>query len=331
MNKLPYFRNGRFYNDEKDSVKSRLWHAAKVFLKSLPKYLLKKNNKKSVLAELNGWKDLSNSLVDSIKSQDQFSVTWIGHSTFLIKLADTTILTDPIFFNVSKFFPRYADAAFTIDKLPKIDFVLISHNHRDHFDLPSLRLIETRDKPTFLVPLGDAKLLKKNGFVNVFEKHWWDVHSCPKSMFEFTFLPAVHWTGRGPFDINKSLWGSWMLQMNGFKIYFAGDSAAGSHFCKIGKRFEGIDVALMPIGPCYPREFMAESHLDSHEAVQAFLDLGANHFIPMHWGTFKSGFESVLHPIEVLQLLWLDKNEMLKGKMLSILKFGQTSIFDKKC
>lgn len=329
MNKLPYFCNGRFYNDEKDSIKSRLRNSAKVFLKSLPKYLLKKNNKKSVLTALKGWK-VSNDLSDLVKFSNNVSITWVGHSTFLIKLADATILTDPIFFNVSRFFPRYSDAAFTIDKLPKIDFVLISHNHRDHLDLPSLRKLEHRDTPTFLVPLGDAILLKKEGFKNVFENHWWDKYKCLQTSLEFTFLPAVHWTGRGPFDINKSLWGSWMIELKGFKIYFAGDSATGKHFGEIGQCFD-VDVALMPIGPCYPRELMSESHLDPEEAFQAFLDLRAKHFIPMHWGTFKSGFESVLHPIEVLQSLWEDKKEFLKNKRLSILKFGQTSVFDEKC
>lgn len=333
MIKHPRFFRGRFYNDEKDSVTSRLLHAAKIFAKSLPMHIFRQFRAGDMSSELNAWKSDLHCKVDNVDLEQGCSVTWIGHSTFLIRFKSFNILTDPVFFNVSRFFPRYTAAAIALDDIPKIDFVLVSHNHRDHLEVESLRRLYSRDNPKYLVPFGDEKLLKKLGLDNVFQKQWWDKHEFfgnNSSKIIFTFLPAVHWSGRGPFDINKSLWGSWMIEVDGSKIYFAGDSAAGEHFRFIGQNFPEIDLALMPIGPCQPREFMAESHLDAKEAIQAFLDLGAKRFVPMHWGTFKSGFESVFIPIKALENLWVPEDNLLKNKSLHVLKFGQTGFFDLK-
>jgi L-ascorbate metabolism protein UlaG (beta-lactamase superfamily) len=360
MKNQPHFCNGRFYNHEKDSIKSRLAHSAKVFFKFLPKLIFKRGKNKTVSAEIEKWRSVVSEPVqmDSTSSRlrqgydgqaprtgslgsvrperveglhERFTVTWIGHSTFLIKLFGVNIITDPVFSHVSRFFPRHAAAGLSFEQLPKIDFVLISHNHRDHLDLPSLQMLESRDNPTILVPFGDEKLLKKEGFGCVIQKRWWESQVFAQSKIIFTFLPAVHWSGRGVFDFNKSMWGSWLIQINDKQIYFAGDSAAGEHFELIGSNFSNIDLALLPIGPCEPRDMMCESHLDPQEAIEAFLSLDAKHIIPMHWGTFKSGFENVLFPIENLQKLWAAEELESEGRFLSILKFGQTHIFDEKC
>jgi L-ascorbate metabolism protein UlaG (beta-lactamase superfamily) len=334
MNKKVLFYNGRFYNHENDSIKLRIAHAVRMFLKSLLRAMLSHGRRKRLTnVDLEFQQQfLSCEAVTKFNDKtNDFAITWIGHSTFLIHIFGVNILTDPVFGNVSRFFPRLTSAGISIDQLPKIDFILISHNHRDHMDLPSLKAFEKRDKPTFLVPFGDEKLLKKNGFSNIFQKQWWESQNFCSQNIKFTFLPSVHWSFRGLFDINKSMWGSWMIQMNGIKIYFAGDSAAGGHFEEIGKNFPNIDVALMPIGPCEPRSLMAESHLDPQEAIEAFLDLDAKCFVPMHWGTFKSGFEGLLYPLKNLQEIWAAEQLDEEGRVLSILKFGQTSVLCKKC
>ncbi len=249
-------------------------------------------------------------------------VTWIGHSTFLIQVGGFNILTDPVFFNVAMFAPRVLKAGISISELPKIDFVIISHNHRDHMDIASLNKICAAHKPVVLVPSGNKKWLERKKFINIFEKVWWEGHSFGD--LKFTFLPALHWTSRGILDINTTLWGSWMVECLGFKIYFAGDTAYGNHFGKIGKVFPNIDIALMPIGPVQPRKLIDEAHTCPDQAVKGFVDLNAKYFVPMHWGTFKSAYESFSAPVEVLLYSWKQREKKLKDKDLKLLKAGES-------
>ena len=141
---------------------------------------------------------------------------------------------------------------------------------------------------------------------------WWEFYqyqSPQGNRVKVTFLPAVHWSQRGLFDKNKSLWGSWLIEVDGHTIYFAGDTAYSDHFSAIKQWHSPIDTVLMPIGPCLPQGIMRYSHLDAAQAGQAFLDLGAQQFIPMHWGTFRQW--------------WHDNQHQLTEKKLHILKVGQ--------
>ena len=138
----------------------------------------------------------------------------------------------------------------------------------------------------------------------------------------------MHWTSRGLLDINKTLWGSWMIELAGFKIYFAGDTAYAEHFQKIGEIFKDIDVALMPIGPVSPRKLIGEAHTCPTQAIKAFLDLNAKCFIPMHWGTFRSAYESFSAPAEHLIKSWDSSCDKLNGKSLKLLKVGESTLFD---
>ena len=260
-------------------------------------------------------------------------ITWLGHATFLIQIGGINILTDPIFGGLSFLFPRILPSTVALDNLPRIDVILISHNHRDHMDRDSLLALKKNNKDMqILVPWGDKAWFDARNFTQVTEYMWWQEHTVRSqvmrnSVVNFTFLPAWHWSQRGLFDKNKSLWGSWMIECNGHQIYFAGDTAYSPHFAAIARKFTAIDVALMPIGPCEPRPWMRRSHVDAHEACQAFIDLGAQHFIPMHWGTFAFGEDHFGLPIERLKDAWSIRSE-LDSKQLHMPKVGQELMFE---
>ena len=168
---------------------------------------------------------------------------------------------------------------------------------------------------------------KNINFKNILEKRWWEEQEFAGNL-KFTFLPAVHWTSRRLLDINKTLWGSWMIELGGFKIYFAGDTAYSEHFQKIGKMFQEIDVAILPIGPVSPRKLIGEAHTCPMEALRGFLDLNAKYFIPMHWGTFRSAYESFSAPAENLLNAWESSYDKLNNKSLKLLKVGESALFD---
>ncbi len=249
-------------------------------------------------------------------------ITWIGHSTFLIQVAGKNILTDPIFGSLSFIFRRLIPAVVKVQDLPPIDYVLISHNHFDHMDSQALlQLKQQFPLMKILVPMGDKEWFDRHLFPKVSEHMWWD--EIVEQDLKFTFLPANHWSQRTLFDKNRSLWGSWMLQVANFKLYFAGDTSWGPHFEQIGAEFENIDVALLPIAPGEPRSWMKSSHIDAKEAVQAFIKLKAKMFIPMHWGTYHLGFDDFSAPITLLKQSWQDMKNQLLGKQLKIMKFGE--------
>lgn len=252
-------------------------------------------------------------------------VTWLGHSTFLIQIAGKNIITDPIFGSLSFIFRRLIPSVVQAKDLPKIDYVLISHNHFDHMDSKSLHQIkEHSPEAKFLVPMGDKEWFDKKSFNNVSEHMWWDqIIDEQIQDLKFSFLPANHWSQRTLFDKNKSLWGSWMIEAHGFKIYFAGDTSWGNHFAQIGDAFKDIDIACLPIAPGEPHEWMKETHINAREAVKAFIKLKAKQFIPMHWGTFHLGFDDFYAPLKLLKKSWQEFRSELKNKDLKIMKFGE--------
>jgi len=259
----------------------------------------------------------------------QPKITWIGHASFLIQIGGVNILTDPILKSPSPLFPRHVPLGISVDKLPNIDFVLLSHNHPDHMDGKSLMLLREHDGTSFLVPQGDKLWFDNKSFARVKEHTWWEPSSFTlkygtSKQITFTFLPANHWSMSGLLDKNRSLWGGWMIECLGHTIYFAGDTAYESHFKEIAETFPHIDIALMPIGPCEPKEWVGHAHIDSQEAITAFLDLQAKYFIPMHWGTFPMGLEAFDTPIVRLQDFWKLHADSLKERELHMLKIGQS-------
>jgi L-ascorbate metabolism protein UlaG (beta-lactamase superfamily) len=234
----------------------------------------------------------------------RLSITWIGHSSFLIQMGGRSILTDPIWSNTAGVGPlgprRMVSPGVRLADLPPIDLVLISHSHYDHLDHPTIRRLGNR--PTYLVPSRLGAWFHARGCTKVHECAWWD--GLDALGLHFVFLPAQHWSRRTPWDTNTTLWGGWLLSDGTQHLYFAGDSAAFSGFKEIGQRYPGIDVAFMPIGAYEPEWFMQASHVNPEEGGQAFLEVGARSIIPMHWGTFKLSNERTDEPPKRLAAWW---------------------------
>jgi L-ascorbate metabolism protein UlaG (beta-lactamase superfamily) len=234
----------------------------------------------------------------------RLSITWIGHSSFLIQMGGRSILTDPVWSKragIGPFGPaRLVPPGLRLCDLPPIDLVLISHNHYDHLDAATIRWLGNR--PIYLVPARLGGWFHRLGCAKVHEFDWWE--GLDALGLRFDFLPAQHWSRRTPWDTNLTLWGGWMLSDGTHRLYYAGDSAYFSGFQHIGERFPGIDVAFLPIGAYEPEWFMQSAHVNPEEAGQAFLDVGAHIFVPMHWGTFKLSTERTDAPPKRLAAWW---------------------------
>ena len=233
-------------------------------------------------------------------SKDDNYAIWIGHSTFLIKKNGVTILTDPIFSNraspLRNIGPkRLIPPAITLDELPSIDIVTVSHNHYDHLDIRSLKkLSKNNPKAIFLVPAGDEKLLKRKKIKNVYDFDWWK--SIEHKGFEITFTPVQHWSKRSLFDRNKSLWGGWFFKHKDYSLYHAGDTGYSKDFIDTKIKLGSPKYAFIPIGAYDPEWFMAESHVNPEDAVQIMLDLEAEKSFGMHWATFVLTDEDTIEP-----------------------------------
>jgi len=328
----PFFRSGRFYNNiqEQDlvsrqsSLKTVMYLFESVFKEFMLFMRTRLTGRNHFPKDTNLWTTTSKIKDHSIEP----IITWIGHSTFLIQINKINILTDPIFGSSTFLFPRILPPGVHPKDLPKIDYIIISHNHLDHMDEYSLLFLKKQNPDLHvLVPEGDQYWFKKRAFKNIYNSDWWLKHQFKN--IDFTFLPALHWSQRNLLDRNKSLWGSWMIQTNSFTIYFAGDTAYSHHFKAIAKEFPQIDLALMPIGPCEPRKYMYDTHVNAEEAGEAFLDLKAQQFMPMHWGTFHFGTDSFETPIKRIQRWWKRNRSELKNKSLLIPKFGESITITK--
>jgi L-ascorbate metabolism protein UlaG (beta-lactamase superfamily) len=313
----PFKKNNRFYNHEHEKKRTVFSHSIAMFLKAWLKRMV------------GGSSTVHHSFfTQTLMQSGGVSITWIGHSTFLITINGTTILTDPIFGNASWLFRRIQSPGIPLAYLPSIDYVLLSHNHRDHMDTSSLLHIK-KYNPTVLVPLGDKQWFEKRSFAQVHEFGWWQKYEGLKEpRLNFYFLPAYHWSQRAVLDRNRSLWGSWLIEYNNYRIYFAGDTANWHHFEQIARVFPSIDIALLPIGPCEPRAWMQYSHIDAQQAGHAFLTLRAQHLIPMHWGTFYFGLDQAHTPIERLHAWWQQSQEQVKHAQLHIPYHGQKLFFE---
>lgn len=309
----PHIHKGRFYN----TAEERHWSYVVPSLDIIAELYWKTFKRKS--ATMQHWVTPT---IPPVRSQDPL-ITWIGHSTFLIQVAGVNIITDPIFGDLTFLFRRLMAPGVALPHIPPIDYVIISHNHPDHMDAAALHFFKRHSGIRFLVPLGNRAWFTKRGFERVTEYGWWEEetfinhHPCT-----FSFLPARHWSQRGLFDFNKTLWGSWMIQVGGYSFYFAGDTAYSPHFKAINKEFPSISCALLPIGPCEPYDRMRQTHMNAEDAGQAFIDLQAHSFIPMHWGTYSFGIDHHESPFERLSTWW-GLHQSDSEKQLVFLKAGQ--------
>ena len=247
------------------------------------------------------------------------SLTWIGHATFVMRLGGQLVATDPVWSErLSGIIPRRAKVGVELDRMPKLDVVTVSHNHRDHMDLPSLQAIGP--DTLFVVPHGNAQFLKEVGLGRVVELDWWD--SVEVGGLKITLVPARHWSMRMPWNRNDGLWGGFVYESTEGTAYHAGDTAYFDGFAEIGRRFPRIDWAMLPIGAYEPRWFMEPQHMNPDDAGRAFVDLGARTLVAMHWGTFKLTDESLGEPPEKMRDWFTERT--LPAERLWVLDVGET-------
>jgi L-ascorbate metabolism protein UlaG (beta-lactamase superfamily) len=233
-------------------------------------------------------------------------IAWLGHDTFLLAIGGALVLTDPQFSGraspVSWAGPRrQVPLPVALAELPRVDVVLISHNHYDHLDRASVLGLNAQPggPPLFLVPLGLRAWMRGQGIGNVRELDWWE--HVQAAGLTLHLVPAQHFSARTPFDTNATLWGGWIVDHPSFRFYFAGDTGYGPLFREIGRRFAPIDLAAIPIGGYEPRWFMSPVHADPQEAVQIHRDVGARRSVGMHWGTFQLTDEALDEPPRALE------------------------------
>lgn len=233
---------------------------------------------------------------------DTTAVTWAGHASWIVRIGGLTVLTDPVWSRRILGTPaRITPVGVPWEELPRVDAVLISHNHYDHLDAPTLRRLP-RNTP-LLVPAGLGRWCRRRRFTCVTELDWWE--SVELGGVRFDFVPSHHWSKRTLLDTCRSLWGGWVLgDARGRRLYFAGDTGYGHWFEEIGRRYPGLDLAILPIGAYEPRWWLSDVHTDPEEAVQAYEDLGARAMAPMHWATFVLSAEPVLEPLTRLRTAW---------------------------
>ncbi|HEX4781806.1 MAG TPA: MBL fold metallo-hydrolase [Usitatibacter sp.] len=280
----PHFSDGRFHNNYPHDTNQSFWlWKWEELREGVPK------------PPPGGWK-IPHMKADAAAlraNTTQPTVTWIGHATFLVQLAGLNILTDPQFseraspvqFAGPK---RIVPLPISIDELPRIDVVLVSHNHYDHLDVDTVKRLAAREGggPRFLVPLGLKAWFAGLGIERVSEYDWWQAHT--EGTVRFTLVPVQHWSKRTLWDTNKTLWGGWAMEGGGLKLLHAGDMGYSKDARDIGERLGPFDLAMIPIGAYAPRWFMKTHHLDPVEALQVRSDVHASRAIGMHWGTFEN-------------------------------------------
>lgn len=246
--------------------------------------------------------------VGSFDQEGEIRYFHINHATVLIQIDGKSILTDPVYSKRASPVsfagpPRKSHPGIPFQFLPKIDYILISHDHYDHLDIKTLKKLRDRDNPEIITGLGLKGFLKKFKLQNVTELDWHE--SKIHNGLEIIFTPSIHWSNRA-FSPRKTLWGSYLVKGSS-TIYFAGDTAYGDHFSEIKSKYGAVDLALIPIGAYIPRSFMLHVHMDPQQAVQAHIDLEAKESYAIHWGTFQLTHEGMYDPIEELQITCAQK------------------------
>jgi N-acyl-phosphatidylethanolamine-hydrolysing phospholipase D len=255
------------------------------------------------------------------------AVTWLGHATTLVQASGLNVLTDPVFSRrvspVQFLGPlRAQPPGIALKDLPRIDVVLISHNHYDHLDRDSVKALSEQagGAPLFLAPLGIKAWLERLGIRHAIELDWWEQYpyaAADDHPVEFHLTPAQHWSGRSLRDRNKTLWGAWAAFGGDFHWFFTGDTGYSPDFIDARQRFAsrqtpdlggGFDIALIAVGACLPRWFMKMQHVDLAEAVQIHLDLRSKRSLGVHWGTFALADDPLDQPLHDL-----DAARVLKG------------------
>ena len=303
-----HFRDGRYFNPGAPNARG---------LASVLKWKLTSRAEKSPRNV-----PIETSIPPASVESPSLQVTMVNHSTVLLQQPGCNILTDPIWS------ARCSPVAFAgprrrrlpgveFDRLPRIDTVLLSHDHYDHLDIPTLRRLAARGGATFVVPTCVARLLESHGIGPVRELDWGDSLAVPGATVHA--VPAFHFSGRGLFDRNRTLWCGYLIESAFGKVYFAGDTGFGPHFEWIRERFGAPRVALLPIGAYAPRWFMAPIHMNPEDAVEAHRILGAATSIAIHHGTFQLADEAIDTPRQTLKAC-------AAGESFLVLDNGQSAL-----
>jgi L-ascorbate metabolism protein UlaG (beta-lactamase superfamily) len=262
-------------------------------------------------------------------------VTWIGHASTLIQMGGLNILTDPHFseraspvqFAGPK---RFQAPGLSIAQLPRIDAVVISHNHYDHLDLDSVRaLAALPNSPVFYVPLGvDTWFLENVPSAKVLKTDWQEKHilNTTAGRLEVQLLPVQHWSSRSSFDRSATLWGSWAIMAGGKSVWFSGDLGYSKDTANIGQQFpQGFDLTLIAVGAYEPRWFMKGQHINPDEAVTIHRELHSRKSVGIHWGTFSLTDEPLDQTIA--DLAKARQLKSVKDEEFILVKHGQTTPF----
>jgi len=255
------------------------------------------------------------------------AATFIGHSTFFLRTAAATLITDPVFTTHAGPFGRSGPRrvrppAITIDRLPAVSVALVSHNHYDHLQPSSLRALRDKSDPVFVAPLGLEPFLRGIGLSKVTELDWWESYDAGPA--RITAVPAQHFSARTPFDRNRTLWCGFIVGSGDATIYFAGDTGYSPQFAEIGRRFSAIDLALIPIGAYEPRWFMQPMHVNPAEAVRIYRDVEPRVALGMHFGTFRLTDEGIDDPLRALDAARAEAG--LRDDAFRVLEFGESAI-----
>ena len=235
-------------------------------------------------------------------------LAWLGHACFFIRINGLNIITDPVFEKLSPFHKRYSSLPFNANEFPVVDYILLSHNHRDHLSGKSLKAILKKSaQAKILTGLKMGSLIRSLcGHKNLEEAGWYQVFSELKNNLSISFLPAQHWSKRGLFDYNEHLWGAFAIQSKNITIYFSGDTGYNTHLKEVGDYFN-VDYCIIGIGAYQPEWFMKQNHISPKDALRATQEMKAAKMIPMHYGCFDLSDERVMEPLE--HLLGLAQSE----------------------
>ncbi len=225
-------------------------------------------------------------------------LTWLGHASWLVQLDGLSLLIDPVLRGaINVIIRRNVAPGLTPEQLPPIAASLVSHNHYDHLDLPTLESVGA----PIITGLGHSRIFRGTNLPST-ELDWWQ--STTLGNIKIHYVPSQHWSRRGLADANDMLWGGFVIEGTSARVYHSGDTAYFDGFTAIGRRFPALDAAMLPIGAYDPEWFMRKQHMNPEDAVQAFADLGARHFLAMHWGTFKLTDEPLGEPPIRLDAEW---------------------------
>ena len=245
-------------------------------------------------------------------------VTWIGHASFLATLGGASFLIDPVFSRrIARLIPRHGEPGLVVTELPTLAALLVTHNHYDHLDEPSVRSLP-RELPVYTAS-GLGRWFRRLGFSDVTEMRWWETASA--GPLSISFVPARHWSRRRIGDTNRSAWGGFVVRGGGTTLYHAGDTGWFAGFAAIAERSPAIDMALLPIGAYAPAWFMEPHHMNPEQAIDALCVLKSRAMVPMHWGAFQLTDEPLREPVERLLRAWELRRP---GAALHVLSVGET-------